>query len=980
MRWNVALENRVRFAKLITRIVKMPAWGDWKDCLSHIGLGIALPVAEAFLLLAWIVVPQGYVFFGDTSPLTNPLRLLTSGFSVLNFNSDLGTSTAFLWLPYLAINWFSSLFVGPALTSRVLTVLIAAMPGFFMYVGAFILSQYWVNNNTKKYARLLFSFVASQVYLFSFVNQGLWNPFFNPWTFSYAILPLVLAGFWIWIFHGRLLGLVILGVGSVLSSPNPFWTEEAVLLVGPLFLACWWYLRKELTGKIVAGRLLLGLGSVLLANLFWILPVLLQYQLGTAIYSRARIPLSFDGMLGASRGFTLLDVVLYGHSTYYLFGTWAQNWSLANIVPALFTYIPFLLPSARKGRRPLVIGLGASLLIGLFLAKGANPPLGIVFYEVGVYLPLGFGVFFRNGGNIFMEQVLVVTAVLIGFTFVELAAKTGSVALKNKFVTTSNSERDSANSSRLRWSKLRLNRLRSVGSIMLIALAFLAVILPIMSGTVIDQQVYGPRFVATEIPSAYFSANSFLENQPGSFNVAWIPNGCCNVPFWKPNILTNFPAAISSRSAIPNLEPYLTYLHVPKSNALRNWSALLGIRYILIHSDFLGYPLESLNQSLNTTPGMDLAFRAGFIDAYEVHSPWIPQTLYVLPALTNSSDGFPALGGSQFIEVSHRGANGTTLNFNAGQDFTIAAWEKTTNSTTQIVAQDNQYGGTWMGWTLGLWNGAPWFQAGQTNNSEFQGLVANESVADGTWHFLVGERAGTVWRLFVDGQLEAEKYNMQSIPIETSQNASIGARVTSYGGNTWFFDGSLANIQLYGRALNATETGGLYNSGLRVSPDMVNEFSPLFSALPFNDNLNSPRDFSGSGFRLVPSGALRVGVTVLPLEVGQPSTTAQVVSLTEETATSWKAQLVGQGQITLVLAEPFTPGWEASWPSHMVLGFPLFDGVVTAFNLTINAQTSISLHYVYQNALVLGTFFSLFGFPVLILAVWLRKRAVPAKV
>src|SRR5260370_24161872 len=121
-----------------------------------------------------------------------------------------------------------------------------------------------------------------------------------------------------------------------------------------------------------------------------------------------------------------------------------------------------------------------------------------------------------------------------------------------------------------------------------------------------------------------------------------------------------------------------------------------------------------------------------------------------------------------------------------------------------------------MGWTLGLWNGAPWFQAGQTSSSEFQGLVANESVADGTWHFLVGERAGTVWQLFVDGQLEAEKYNMTSIPIETSQNASIGARVTSYGGNTWFFDGSLSNVQLYGRALNATETVELYNSGLRM--------------------------------------------------------------------------------------------------------------------------------------------------------------------
>jgi len=509
----------------------------------------------------------------------------------------------------------------------------------------------------------------------------------------------------------------------------------------------------------------------------------------------------------------------------------------------------------------------------------------------------------------------------------------------------------------------------------LIALAFLAVILPIMSGTLIDQQVYGPRFVATEIPSAYFSANSFLENQPGSFNVVWIPNGCCNVPSWKPYILTNFPAVISTRSALPNPESYLAYSMDPNSNVLPNWLALLGTRYLLVHSDFIGYPSEPLNRSLDATPGLDLAFRTSLISVYEVHRPWLPQTLYVLPAVGNYDDGFPDLNGSQFIKVSHDGVNGATLNFNAGEDFTIAAWEKTSNAATQIVVQDNQYGGTWMGWTLGLWNGAPWFQAGETNSSQFQGLVAKESVADGTWHFLVGERSGTTWRLFVDGQLEAEKYSMASIPTETDQNASIGARVTTHGGNTWFFDGSLADVQLYSRALNATETGGLYNLGLRAATSLADRYSPLFWALPFNDTLNSFHDFSGNGFQLSSSSELKFGKTVLPLDVGQPSTaSAQVVSSTEEIATSWKAQLLGQGQITLVLAMPFTPGWEASWSSHMVAGFPLFGGAVTGFNLTINSSLSIDLNYVYQNALVIGTILSLLGFPILILAVWSKRR------
>src|SRR5713226_9269581 len=112
------MKYRVPVADLIINMTKMLNLKGWKTWLWHIGLGIALPITEAFLLLAWIVVPQGYVFFGDTSPHPNSLKLLTSGFSVLNFNSDLGTSTGFLWLPYLAINWSISFFIGPASASR----------------------------------------------------------------------------------------------------------------------------------------------------------------------------------------------------------------------------------------------------------------------------------------------------------------------------------------------------------------------------------------------------------------------------------------------------------------------------------------------------------------------------------------------------------------------------------------------------------------------------------------------------------------------------------------------------------------------------------------------------------------------------------------------------------------------------------------------------------------------------------------------
>lgn len=946
----------------------------WKVWAWHLGLGLALPIAESFLLLAWIVIPTGYIFYGDTIPIIDPWRTLTTAFSVLNFGSDLGTSAAFLWSPYLALYTLVSIFVGPASASRVLTVAIAALPGCFMYLGSSLLAHYWLKDVVATRIRLLFSFVASQVYLLSFVNQGLWNPFFNPWTFSYAILPLVLAGFWMWVFHARFLGLIILAVSTILSSPNPFWIEEAVLLVGPPFLAYSLKLRKQLRVGALTRRILVGIGSVTVANLFWILPVSIQYYTGTATYSFARIPFTLDGAVAASRGYNLLDVLLYGHSTYELFGTWSQNWSLANVVPALFTYVPLLFLSRLNEQRPMIAGLGTSLLVGLFLAKGANPPLGALFYEIGIRLPLGFGVYFRNGGNIFMEQVLAAAALLIGFAFVELARVTNTASREARRMASSGAF-NPVGRPRKRLTHHFASSLSRVPSLVTIILAVSAVALPLAWGSLVDQQVYGPRFVATEIPTSYYSVNSFLNNQSEDFNVVWIPNGCCNVPSWKPHILTNFPGAISSRSVLPKPDPYLAYAHVPNSKVLADWMALLGTRYIIVHSDFIDYPWESLNRSLSVAQSVDLVLRTDISYVYEVRGAWSPQKLYILPQTGEFHDGFPRFHGAQFVEVFPEGSNVGALDFQGGQDFTIAAWVKASDSRTQVIIQDNVYGGTWSGWVLGLWEGRPWFQAGQMDPSLFQGLVANMSVADSAWHFIAGERIGTEWRLLVDGELVASKTNVASTAIKTTQNASIGARVTTYGGDTWFFDGSLANVQLYRKALTAIEVRALYHDGMRVTNDMIETYGPVLWALPFNDTLTSPRDLSGNGFRLVPFGTLNFGETPLPLSVEDPPAgNGEVVSSVRHSATDWMVQIVGRGHFTLILAEPYADGWEASWSGRTATGVPLFGGAVTAFNLTIEGPTRVELRYLYQNTLVVGSLASLLGYPAIVFAVSLRKR------
>ncbi len=165
-----------------------------KNWAVHLGLGLLLPLTEAFLLLSWIVLPQGYVFYGDATPILNPWTTLNTAFSVRNFQSSLGTSSTFIWLPFVFLYWLVSLVTGAGSTSRFVVVIFAALPGCSMYVGASCLTRSWLKDRITSSETLLFSAMASQVYLLSFANNGLWN-IFTPWTFSYAILPLVLAGF-----------------------------------------------------------------------------------------------------------------------------------------------------------------------------------------------------------------------------------------------------------------------------------------------------------------------------------------------------------------------------------------------------------------------------------------------------------------------------------------------------------------------------------------------------------------------------------------------------------------------------------------------------------------------------------------------------------------------------------------------------------------------------------------------------------------
>jgi sialidase-1 len=76
---------------------------------------------------------------------------------------------------------------------------------------------------------------------------------------------------------------------------------------------------------------------------------------------------------------------------------------------------------------------------------------------------------------------------------------------------------------------------------------------------------------------------------------------------------------------------------------------------------------------------------------------------------------------------------------------------------------------------------------------------------DGLWHHVALVREGSESRLYVDGVL-IDTSGSDVGDMSNSANLVFGAKDT---GNDDFYDGSMDDIHLYGRALTAEEIGGL---------------------------------------------------------------------------------------------------------------------------------------------------------------------------
>jgi hypothetical protein len=177
-------------------------------------------------------------------------------------------------------------------------------------------------------------------------------------------------------------------------------------------------------------------------------------------------------------------------------------------------------------------------------------------------------------------------------------------------------------------------------------------------------------------------------------------------------------------------------------------------------------------------------------------------------ALTGSNNGTLVNG------VAYGYPNGGYWNFDGTDDsinigtlsysnnITLEAWVNTTNPTgwDDIIAGgcgDLLFGINSSGNGTLSWGGQC--------NVPFSPVTSTISITDGNWHHVVGTYNGSVAALYIDGNLEVSGNRSGNF---TPGNIAIG----SVGGGGEYFNGKIANVRIYNKALLSTEVQQNYQA------------------------------------------------------------------------------------------------------------------------------------------------------------------------
>lgn len=185
-------------------------------------------------------------------------------------------------------------------------------------------------------------------------------------------------------------------------------------------------------------------------------------------------------------------------------------------------------------------------------------------------------------------------------------------------------------------------------------------------------------------------------------------------------------------------------------------------------------------------------------------------TLINSPTWTTSNTGNGALNlssaGLQRVDIG----SGSSLNVT---QITISAWVKVASGQTAMIVCKN-YDGNSLPYSLyvgtngggGAYNGL----SSYTNAAAWKSTNVVTDARDNTWHFICGTYDGLTFRYFIDSVQNATFVATGVLPTN-AENVSVGC----YQIDNVYFNGLIADVRIYNRALTGTEIKTLFNNGAK---------------------------------------------------------------------------------------------------------------------------------------------------------------------
>jgi hypothetical protein len=192
-------------------------------------------------------------------------------------------------------------------------------------------------------------------------------------------------------------------------------------------------------------------------------------------------------------------------------------------------------------------------------------------------------------------------------------------------------------------------------------------------------------------------------------------------------------------------------------------------------------------------------------------------------------------GATQFVDVS----NTSGLDFHQS-DFTVAAWVYPLNLANEqmIVSRERDNDPSYQ-FRLSLQpGGQPQFQISNSTCTDYTyPMICPFSLRQSQWAHVAITRVGQTFTLYVNGYAVITKTTATVIDFQSLYNLRIGARyaISGTGAERWF-KGSIDEVRIYGRALDALEVARL-GGGLITDTD----------GTVLDGENNGPGNLSGDG-------------------------------------------------------------------------------------------------------------------------------------